>query len=93
MIKITDKPEITKVYSKNNCMKCMLVKNQLTDAGVPFEEINIEMSGQFDEYVEHLKEKLSETLSMPIVVPAQYLGLSPWWDFDADALEELLEKF
>ena len=30
-----------KVYSKQNCIKCELVKRYLTDKGVPFEEVDV----------------------------------------------------
>ena len=42
MIKPTDKPEITLVYTKNGCPKCEMTKKQLTAKGVNYEAINIE---------------------------------------------------
>lgn len=90
MIKPTDKPEITLVYTKNGCPKCEMTKKQLTAKGVDYEAINIETSGEFEEYIEMLKQGAA-TMSMPVVFPAKSTGLASWSDFQPQKIKELAE--
>ena len=90
MIKPTDKPEITLVYTKNGCPKCETTKKQLTAKGVEFEAINIETSGEFEAYIEMLKQGAA-SMAMPVVFPAKSTGLEPWSDFQPQKIKELAE--
>lgn len=90
MIKPTDKPEITLVYTKNGCPKCEMTKKQLTAKGVAFEAINIETSGEFEAYIEMLKQGAA-SMAMPVVFPAKSTGVEPWSDFRPQKIKELAE--
>ena len=70
MIKHTDKPETTLIYSKNGCQKCMMTKRVLKSKGVPFEEINIQQGDEFEQYVDYLKGEVNGA-AMPFVFPAK----------------------
>jgi len=42
---------MVKVYSKNNCMQCKMVKKYLTEHDISFEEHNIENEPEYRDYV------------------------------------------
>lgn len=50
---ITIMTKIT-VFSKNNCMQCNMTKKFLTNAGVDFDEINLEEHPEKIDYVKSL---------------------------------------
>ena len=91
MITKETNPNDTIVYSKNNCVKCKQTKMLLTRENIPYievniEEINIEESGQMNEYIELLKKGKDVKLAMPVVHPK--VG-EPWSDFRPDRIKQL----
>ena len=71
------------VYTKNNCIQCIMTKQELTKHGITYKEINVE------EQPTAMEELIERNLrSMPVVV------VDGNWDnafggFQPDRLEEL----
>lgn len=89
MIRPEDKPEITLVYSKNACNMCRMTKNLLKRGDIKFEEINIENSDEFMDYVDMLKGEQA-SMSMPVVFPPKSTGLESWSGFQDAKIKELI---
>lgn len=73
------------VYTKNNCIQCVMTKNELTNLGLTYKEINVE---EQPTAVEELIER--NLRSMPVVV------VDDNWDgafggFQPERLERLVE--
>ena len=90
LIKPTDKPEITLVYTTNNCPKCKMTKRQLDAKNIPYETINIQDGDHEQEYIDMLKNEQEIRMAMPFVFPAQSTGLASWNDFRNDKIKELI---
>lgn len=86
MITKESNPNDTIVYSKNNCVKCKQTKMLLNRENIPYIEVNIEESGQMDEYIGMLKKGKDVKLAMPVVYPK--VG-EPWSDFRPDRIKQL----
>lgn len=84
MIYPQDKPEQILVYTKNNCSKCLMTKKMFRQLGIRFEEVNIENSAYFEDYVEMLKSDTKQ-MSMPVVYPNP-TDMEPWNDYRPDKL-------
>lgn len=73
------------VYTKNNCMPCQFTKRSLTDKGIPFTEINIDVD---EDAMESIKAK--GYTSVPLVV----LNEKPLFTgFNQDGIQYLEELF
>ena len=70
-----------KVFSKNNCMQCKMVKRYLDDKQVEYKEINIDDEPQ---YVNYLLEKGFQTLPVIESEKETFSGFAP------NKLKELL---
>lgn len=92
MRKFEDNKNITVIYSKNNCPKCMMTKRRLDASNIPYEEVNIETSGIMDEYIQYLKKEYKGQMSLPFVFPAEQYNLEPWSDLKMDKIDELISK-
>lgn len=87
-IKPQDNPTLTTIYSKNNCAMCKMTKQVFEKEGIPFVEVNIEESGEFDNYVNYLKERYEKT-QMPFVIPTERSGMSMWTGFNPTMIKHL----
>ena len=86
MITKETNPNDTIVYSKNNCVKCKQTKMLVTRENIPYIEVNIEESGQMNEYIDMLKNGKDVKLAMPVVYPK--VG-EPWSDFRPERIKQL----
>ena len=64
----------TKVFSKNNCMQCKMVKRLLTESNVDFEEVNIDNDPAAMSY---LKEHGFQTVPVTQSESATIVGFRP----------------
>ena len=72
------------VYTKNNCIQCIMTKQELTKHGVTFKEINVEeRPSAMDELIER------NLRSMPVVVVDGDWGKA-FGGFQPDRLEGLV---
>lgn len=72
------------VYTKNNCIQCVMTKNELTRYGLTYKEINVE------EQPSAMEELIERNLrSMPVVLVDDNWD-SAFGGFQPDRLEELV---
>lgn len=83
--KTTDK---TIIYSKNNCQACRMTKIRFDALKIPYEEINIEESGHFQEYANWIKEEMGVS-TLPFILPPESLGVTPWAGFQPQNVTKL----
>ncbi|SJZ43596.1 ribonucleoside-diphosphate reductase class Ib glutaredoxin subunit [Pilibacter termitis] len=65
---------MVKVFSKNNCMQCKMVKRFLDERGVAFVEHNID---EEPEYINYLKEKGFQAVPVVETKETTFSGFRP----------------
>lgn len=70
-----------RVYSKQNCMQCIITKNYLSERQIEFYEIDVSLD---TETMDYLREQ--GFYALPVVVVD---GLEPWYGFRPDKLDQL----
>lgn len=82
------------IYSKNNCNACNFTKRTFKSKNIPYVEINIEESGEFEEYIDFLKDAFGGgSLSMPVVFPAKETHLDQWSGLQMSHINQLAEFY
>lgn len=81
-----------KVYSKNQCVKCMMTKKFLDQHNIPYVEINIDkkedlesINKSYDEVIDYIKNELQLTVMPIIETPTD-----TWGDYRIDKLRNLI---
>lgn len=72
-----------KVYSKANCMQCMMTKELLTQREIPFTEIRVDIDQGAMEYLKGLGVS-----SLPYVETLKH----SWIGFRPDAIDNISEE-
>ena len=73
------------VYTKNNCIQCVMTKQELTKHGITYKEINVE------EQPTAMEELIERNLRSMPVVEVDGDWAKAFGGFQPDKLEKLLE--
>ncbi|MDR0921807.1 MAG: glutaredoxin-like protein NrdH [Lactobacillales bacterium] len=63
-----------KVFSRNNCMQCKMVKRFLDEHHVAYQELNID---EQPEYIDYLREKGFQAVPVVESIAATFAGFRP----------------